>query len=149
MAAQAFDLATALLSLGLAVGLVRVAPGGAGLVVVGALVLAAAVAIRLTRSGDPFYRLWVPATASLVALAALYPSFSDWGATAAASLAALALVVGPGIPALRLWAAAGALAIAGSRAMEAAALTGSQRAVVLSLAGGVLAAVGSTLVSPL
>jgi hypothetical protein len=137
-------LAACLAPLGVVSGLERALPAGPAWVVLAALTVLAAMAVRCWRPADGLYAWLVPAAAGLDALgtmgewlAAPAPAPAAWLAVAA-GLGGVALALMPRHPALRAWSAAAALAWSTALALEAAGVSLTVRSLVWAVVGLVL-----------
>jgi hypothetical protein len=137
-------LAACLAPLGLVSGLERAFPAGRAWVVLAALTVLAALAVRRWRPVDELYAWLVPAAAGLDALATVgewlaapAPAPAAWLAVAA-GLGGVALALMPRHPALRTWSAAAALAWSTALGLEAAGVSPTVRSLVWAVVGLVL-----------
>jgi hypothetical protein len=147
--AVGLTLAACLAPLALVSGLERALPGGRAWVVLAALTVAAAVAVRRWRPADRLAAALVPAAAGLAALGTVGewlvapPSAAAGWLAVAAGLAGLALALLPRHAVLRTWSAAPPLAWSLALGLDAAGASLAVRSLLWAAAGLALVALAT------
>jgi len=141
--------AAAALPVGAGTALLTALPDGTAAIAIAAALVLASVAVRRWTPLDDFYRLWIPAAAAAVAVVTFLPTVGSAAVAAAAGLVAIALIITPGVLAVRAWGAAAAVGWGLWSGTEAIGVGSSGRALLLGACGAVLVGACGLLRRPL